>query len=137
MKDKFINRNARLWINYLKTNPPKTRKMLEDAKNPTARCCLGHACFMLDVEKIIEDGKVFYDGLNQTLSTKVMKKLGLKTASGAADFGFRGADKNFIRNHRGAPFFNLASLNDQTNKSHKEIAEIIEINAEILFKEIK
>lgn len=55
----FANRQK--WIDYLKR--PETKKangVLEYASTPEYRCCLGHACHVLNIPRFEDDGTVYY-----------------------------------------------------------------------------
>lgn len=68
--------NRRKWIDFLKE--PTTQKAtdyLVDSENPEARCCLGHACHVLEIAFDPKTGR--YDGELYHASRDVQDRLGL------------------------------------------------------------
>ena len=127
-----IDENRRKWLAVLRDpKSSKNRGSLESYWDENSRCCLGHACHALDVEKEESkpDSAVYYDGKDSILP---------KGARNALDIDHRG---NFIEpvtiisvhpnslTHRYEDYFtayDLIDVNDNTNLTPKEIADVIE-----------
>ena len=121
-----MNAIAKQWVEFLKTNPPKTIGRLQSLTEPKKRCCLGHLAVQI---------------LKHETSTGSMKltegeadKAGLISLWGDTKYG-KGLEYKGRRilNKSGNRINALSSLNDQENFNHAEIAEIIEENQDILF----
>ena len=136
----------RLWLEVLRD--PKSEKekgRLENPDNPNARCCLGHACHALGAERRVvqhptsampasHDVRVEYGGAGEhgeggqysVLPADVARVLKL-TYEGSFKWDALPAD-DALRYTVGAPFGldSLASLNDKTNISPAELADVIE-----------
>lgn len=153
MKAKYINEKARKWIDYLKTNPKKYKTELFDPDDENARCCLGHAFHVLGVKPSIHKGVLgddmevkSFEGEFHYMNERY-KELGLRSRKGDTKdslYLISPWDKKLIeaRNRLGffgntTPVTDLQMLNDHTNLDHREIAEIIEYNKDILFEEVK
>lgn len=108
--DEQILENRRTWIEYLKR--PETKKakgVLESFDDPDARCCLGHGCFVLGIERTVdEDGVVLYDDEYSFAPESFMEMVGLRYENG--DF-----DET-----------SLAFINDHTDKTPQEIGIMLE-----------
>lgn len=105
--------NRRKWIDFLKQ--PKRKKATGMLAWPGgARCCLGHACYVLDPKR--DTGWVSDDGLPPA---KIMNMLGLKTADGGANGGYLnvpGFDE----------WVSLAGLNDESKITPQQIGAYLE-----------
>ena len=118
-----IDENRQKWFKVLRD--PESKKItnqLEDPEDPNARCCLGHACHALGIEREIElDPKkelynVYYHGSNIVLPDIVSQMLNI---SNAGDF----KKTIYVKN---TPVSNLTQLNDTTSLTPSEIANVIE-----------
>lgn len=126
------------WIEYLRTNPPKTTGALEDMSG--ARCCLGHYCHI----NIPETRKEFYSDVNEVLygserfylPFSEARKLNITFKGELSHAGARYA-RIFMRenNVRSRDDFRVAwkthhdalsFINDCTNASAQMIGELIE-----------
>lgn len=59
--DPRVAENRRKWLEMLRRDDVEmTRHQLEDGGRPKARCCLGHACAALEIEREEFEGRVFY-----------------------------------------------------------------------------
>ena len=130
-----MNEEAKKWVEFLKTNPPKTKKRLMREKGKK-RCCLGWALKTLKMdlsENLDSEGKINY----HTLSNVAFYRLGLLTRVGDSlsllrnPLKYKGKVLKF--NNSNDNITSLSSLNDGKNFNHAKIAEIIEENKEILF----
>ena len=131
-----MNKKAREWVDYLKTNPPKYKGGLISEDDFCKRCCLGHALDFGDTEDISKDYLLF----TNVISCEDAKVLGINSNSGYAwdknknevPLKFRG---EIIKNFNKGNVKSLVALNDLTDFDHAQIAEIIEENQDVLFVE--
>ena len=148
-----MNQLAKEWIEYLKTNPKKCRGSLQDDKKAGSlnledkgRCCLGHALYVihknapdLHLSTINQvEGSGGYLALKKVLGDKAVNLLGLHAGNGRTFHTepLRCPRTNkYLESNVSEKIKTLAVLNDCTDFNHKEIAEIIEHNQDILFKE--
>ena len=116
---KQIDRNRKKWLAVLRApESKKHRAALEKPTDPNARCCLGHACHALDIKKSkeSESGYIYYDGELGILPKKAQKKLRVNP---------KGTFKNPVRIN-GIDLFDLVYVNDDTDLTPQEIADVIE-----------
>ncbi len=141
-----MNTRAKKWVEFLKTNPEKTKEELQNFDDINKRCCLGHAIHihydemlkakiysedytehkrlvMKDDGVLLEEEKNYLKLLSITGHTLDLKPLKYKG--------------KLIKNYDGDNINSLIELNDGTGYSHKEIGEIIEENQDILFYKSK
>lgn len=113
------------WIDFLREEGrQKARNVLEDVQNPEARCCLGHACkvFENSVERTLVLGDndtpvaVKYDKTQHVLPSKLQRKLNIDAY---------GKLRKPIKIENGR-YVDLVSINDSTNLSPAQIADVIE-----------
>ena len=124
-----INENRRKWLAQLRD--PESKKHYGELENPlasNARCCLGHACHALDIDRELqEDGEIFvaYGGCLGHLPKEAARKL---------DIEVTGYLKNSIEiqfcNSKGRvqviKCHSLTDVNDSTSLTPKEISDVIE-----------
>lgn len=115
--DEQILEYRRTWIEYLKR--PETKKgvrKLESFDDPEARCCLGHGCFALGIERTVTKyGIVYYDGRSSYAPQSFMDMVGLYDENGFFSNGFFSNGKR-----------TLTSINDGTDKTPQEIGIMLE-----------
>ena len=116
---KQITENRQKWLAVLRD--PESRKhvkSLEKFTDPNSRCCLGHACHALDIEKNkgSEFGFIYYDGEAGILPKQAQKKLRVDAV---------GNFKKPIRIN-GIDSECLVELNDCRGLTPKEMADVIE-----------
>jgi len=116
MNRKEILENRKKWITFLKTNPPKIKGMLESFKNQSERCCLGHGCYVFNLQKEV-DNQVIYEGSIYCAPPKLIELLGLRDDMGNIPQGYFDGDNVYTE---------LTEMNDETNMTHKEIGEYLE-----------
>ena len=124
-----INRNRNKWLAQLRD--PESKKHygeLEDPSDSNARCCLGHACHALGIDRELQgdDDEIFvaYGGCLGNLPNEAARKL---------DIDIMGCFKNSIEirccNSRGrlqvTKCHNLTNVNDSTRLTPKEISDVI------------
>ena len=118
-----IDENRRKWFGVLRD--PESKKItnkLEDPEDTNARCCLGHACHALGIEREVEfdprkeSHSVCYDSSSIVLPDTVAYMLNI---TNVGDF------KKTIY-VKSIPVSNLTQANDDTNLTPAEIADLIE-----------
>lgn len=125
----------KLWIDYLKTNPPKARGTLQDFHRPDHRCCLGHACFVAGIEpevKIIQymENRFTFAKESSLLPICLCRALNITQGGTISSAGLRLVHiylrENNLRwiNRASA---SLTNLNDWTSLNHAQMGEIVEI----------
>lgn len=121
MTRKEILENRRIWIEFLKTNPPKFIGKLENIENQEERCCLGHGCHIFNIDKkemkLITTISVNYGGEFWSAPEKLVELLGLRDEDGTIP------DEYFYEN---LTVTNLLELNDETDMNHRQIGEYLE-----------
>ena len=129
-KNPVIHLNRKLWLKQLR-NPESTKayRRLENWESPNERCCLGHACHALGIERVVRQDwsemqagyicSVSYDEERSVLSNRVAEML---------DITRMGQFRNSYRQDEDAVqvFTCLTDLNDQTDLEPHQIADIIE-----------
>ena len=118
------------WISYLRSDEAKRHKgSLESATDENARCCLGHACHVLGIERHLyseeEDLNGVFYGQERSLAflpREAAELLGISRRGGFKQFVDVQDNPNF------PPYgiTNLTAINDNTELSLHEIADIIE-----------
>ena len=116
----------KLWLEVLRDpKSEKTQGRLEDPDNAKARCCLGHACHALGEERYVKTSGagypsqapyiVMYAGDAGVLSEGAASLLGIQPDGllKESDGGVKG-------------MYTLVDLNDDTNLTPAEIADVIE-----------
>ena len=127
-----IDENRQKWLDQLRDpESKKARGMLEDSKDKNSRCCLGHACHALGIERD-EDKKysvIYYDCEDTNLPFG---------ARNALDIDGRGSFKepvNITSVHHNSltsvhedymTAYDLIDINDETDLTPQEIADVIE-----------
>ena len=147
MKDKEIESNRAAWLAQLRDpEAGKALGMLEDPNDPNQRCCLGHACHALGADRKLYDGKVWYGKdlkSPSALPSGVMDALAMWGRDGDFRASVSMAD---VRRIVGRParldegidddekewIQSLSALNDGTDLTPAEIADVIEANWENL-----
>ena len=128
--DPVIHENRKKWLEQLR-NPESTKayRRLENWETPNERCCLGHACHALGIERVVRKDwsemqagyirSVSYDEERSVLSNRVAEMLDI-TRMGL----FR---KPYPQDENAVQVFTcLTDLNDQTDLEPQIIADIIE-----------
>ena len=126
-----MNKEAKKWVKFLKTNPPKHQNGLMNDKKDK-RCCLGWALKTLKTNLTdypIVDGK-----RHGHLNSDDMRKLGLQDVYGATEADCLTYKGEILVSHRGGYVESLAELNDFTSLDHAQIAEVIKENEHDLFE---
>ncbi len=121
MKKTEILANRLLWAKSLQLpENEKAIEKLEDFDNNNERCCLGHGCHYLGIERITNDeDTVSYDDDNTVAPESFINAVGLCGDIGIIKNKFRYADDIFN---------SLASLNDHSEITPQEIGVIMERN---------
>ena len=116
-----IDEYRRIWLAQLRS--PEAKQWtgeLESLVEPEKRCCLGHACHVLQAERSETDHWVYYgsgrDMQSSTLPYSVCEKLNILNDGEFINFYVHGTDD----------YSALTSLNDSGVFSLSEIADIIE-----------
>ena len=82
MKKIEILENRRKWVNHLlDPNTKKTIHKLEHIDNPECRCCLGHGCHVLNLERVVGTNVVQYCGNSALAPTELVERMGIKKTS--------------------------------------------------------
>lgn len=84
---KQILENRQKWIDHLLK--PETKRYsgwLENPKNPEERCCLGHGCYVLGLERVVLPptpySTITYCGADKLAPKEFVKLVGLKHPGG-------------------------------------------------------
>lgn len=106
----MIGQLQRQWLDALKSGEYQqgTKFLCKDGKY----CCLGVACEVLGIDRVVEDGIVCFDGMIETLNQQTKDRLGLINAS-------------------------ILMFWNDTGVSFEEIAKRIETNPGDFFEEAK
>ena len=114
------------WLEQLR-NPEseKVTGMLEDPHCENARCCLGHACYALGIEReeSVNQEYVYYDGEWEVLSGEVAEMLDI-TQNGNFVHDVNIAD--YFPEYLPNKYMCLSDLNDRTSLKPQQIAVILE-----------
>ena len=114
-----VDENRQKWLAVLRAPESKRASgILESRYEENARCCLGHACHALGISRTVPSGPgyVHYDSESKWLPMNARRAL-MVNSNGY----FK---KSIIVD--GRMFFSLAQLNDNTELSPQEIADVIE-----------
>ena len=123
--------NHKIWLAQLRDKSAlKTHGKLEDANTPNSRCCLGHACHALGYKRKVFEcdlggPDVFYDDQVASLSIEVQNDLGIDSV-GTFRKRIRLDESRIKYSHLKPVFQNLSDINDRTNLTLGEIADLIE-----------
>lgn len=134
-----IRSNRQRWIDYLKQ--PDTKKAINVLDNGKGRCCLGHACYVMEIPSVSE-GRVItsqgvmevilYDGIASIAPDSLVEKVGLYNNIGETMTGA------WIAPYSRA---SLAAINDDTDATPQEIGayleSVIEGGSETPFKPLE
>ena len=121
----------RLWLAFLREpGREKTEGKLEDVEHPEQRCCLGHACHVLGAERHADEheGEVLYDGREDEFTVPLAKLLNVTPTV----YFRRPAPVPKPRSHTfegtgvTVGFLSAAKLNDDTDLTPAEIADVLE-----------
>lgn len=118
-----VRANRQKWIDFLNVKGRKKAKSSLDIGDG-ARCCLGHACYVLGTEKVREeDGSYTYDGRYDYAPDSVVRMLGLWDETGAIGCGDQllKVYKDDLQNH-----CSLAEINDNTSAGPNRIGKYLE-----------
>jgi len=119
MKRSGILENRRKWIAELKKLESKKAEAKLENYHTGGRCCLGHGCAALGLERtVIKSGpctNIFYDGESLVAPKSFVEKVGLKDSYGFCMISF----KDII-------YDELTALNDCSEATPQEIGEILE-----------
>lgn len=136
MTDKFnfeeVKASRQKWIEFLRKKGRKKSFGYLDQGNGE-RCCLGHACYVLGVEKVDIDEGFAYGAREEELRApgELLKLLGLRGSYGEL------SERVMITSHYtddGPRWIgSLAVLNDQTAYSPKMIGDFIEEHYDSVF----
>ena len=115
-----IDDNRQKWFEVLRDPGSKKHigRLEHNSLRPYARCCLGHACHALDIERQEWDkgDLILYGGCETILPQEAADKLGMNAA---------GQFKKPVI-FDGIGFLDLASLNDNSDIGLEEMANVIE-----------
>ena len=114
-----ITENRQKWLAVLRDpESKKTRGVLESCTDPDARCCLGHACHALGITKTMPlfPGYILYHSESQYLPMHARRAL-MVSRNGS----FK---KSIIIDNK--ELSNIAQVNDMTDLTPQEIADVIE-----------
>ena len=119
MKRQEILENRKKWVEFLKSPEiKKTTGMLENIDQ--SRCCLGHGCYALGIEREVTNGVIFYEEEDIFAPEVFIEKVGLR--------GVEGKLKNPYNTEKRDDINSLVELNDETSYSPQQIGEFIEQN---------
>ena len=115
-----IDENRRKWLAVLR-DPQSKKKVnkLEDLDNSNVRCCLGHACHALGIERKVvyfPNGFVAYGNKTETLPFSACNMLNMEP---------NGKFKKEVL-VEDEPYWSLARINDNTDLTPQEMADVIE-----------
>lgn len=116
--------NRQKWIDYLKR--PETKKETHRLENPMdtdARCCLGHACYILGAERVERHDRIEYFGNENYTPHQIVEELGLYDRTGRI-IGSSAFDN--YTNFEEFSFYSLSVLNDMTDITPQKIGEYLE-----------
>ena len=128
--------NRERWIAYLREpGRKKTKGRLIDKDDFEARCCIGHACVILEIPyetKSIglgpaERNEYEFAGQQYYAPTVLIEKLGLNDRSGIFDFDNPLFGSWCEKVNLGTSDASLANINDHTNIQPGQIADLIEL----------
>ena len=117
------------WLAQLRSSEAKKHvRWLEDAEDSDKRCCLGHACHALGIDRhinVINQMVAYGDNAFSLMNTKVLPS----EAQAKLNINESGEFVHTIRlNGKGILFQSLSHLNDRSGLEPHEIADIIEEN---------
>lgn len=135
------NSNFDRWLAALRSN--QYRKGKDCLSKDGQFCCLGVACELAKEQLNLvvgenDKGQITYDGYNNLLPPNVRHWLGLRVDNGAAKGYEALKDRNgnpivyVTTTGAVSPCNMLPTLNDNTDLTFPEIADIIEINKDLL-----
>ena len=131
-----INEARQKWLAQLRD--PESKKLtlrLEDAEDPKARCCLGHACHALGLPRSVDTEHELATGSKLVLvlygedehTDRFTSDVLPMNAAEMLDISVVGT---FVKPlvHRGVqpPYMSLSDLNDESTLTPAEIADVIE-----------
>lgn len=138
-----MNEYQETWIAALAENPPKTRGKLAEISRVagsevsgviTGECCLGVACRALGAESRIQSGHdyLFYGTQSGTLPPAISLKLNIGFVGQLTVPGMKIAREFLANNNIEILVPNcsptcLVDINDNTNITHKQMAELIKL----------
>ena len=120
-----IDENRREWLAQLRDpESKKTIGELESYDDTNERCCLGHACYALNIhcDINITDRTVSYDTEAGKLPNSACRKLNIDRIGRLNNDILLSDDDEYDNFY----ISNLTTLNDDTDLSPQEIADIIE-----------
>jgi len=119
--DEQVLANRRTWIEFLKD--PRRRKYKSFLDNGRgARCCLGHACFVLRIPRVIgAEGAIEYGAAGdvELAPRELVEAVGLWSESGDTQLRF-----TVELGDTGAT--NLTIMNDETDMTPQQIGAYLE-----------
>lgn len=127
-----ILENREKWVNFLlDPSRKKTQGRLEAGNNYQHRCCIGHACSVLEIkrtsQRVGHANAVFYgDGMEDSIApSELLELVGLIDVEGSFNkpFNQRDEEGNFK-----ARIYSLVQMNDETDMTPQEIGQFIKDN---------
>ena len=126
-----IEENRTKWLAQLRSpEAKKTTLKLENSKNPDHRCCLGHACHALGIQREVLESQntvngwmVHYGEQTSYLPDEASLKLAILCNG---EFVNEIKIDHIHSYYANIEFENLAQINDHTELTPAEIADIIE-----------
>ena len=115
-----IDENRRKWFGVLRD--PESKKAvnkLESYTDKNARCCLGHACHALGIERKVmkfANGIIVYENKSDTLPFSVCNMLNIQNTGKFKKEVLVGDE----------PYWSLSRINDNTDLTPQEMADVIE-----------
>lgn len=138
-----VEHNVRTWLAALESGTfAQVTGALE--KENRGFCCLGVACKVLGAERYLResDGEIQYDGEHDYLPETIRKKLGLGDSNPAVALfvsdGFKFDTEHVVpvgqEYTSKAEYITLSALNDNYSLDFKQIAKVIRLNKNRLFR---
>lgn len=118
MKRAEIKANREKWVTFLQEPERKKAKGVLARGNTEHRCCLGHACQVLDPER-----KTGWDSYLALPPQAIVNMLGLQQADGAIIFGVQTSPAPSWDYSLSTPY--LTALNDDTAMRPQEIGKML------------
>lgn len=117
-----IKINRQKMIDQLKDpKSEKTEGLLEDPNNNNARCCLGHGCHALNIERFVDSNGICYGQENDSAVAppQLINKVGLF-------FNLGVFQSRKITTFKSVKFDSLVGANDGSNLTPQDIGEYLE-----------
>lgn len=122
-----VKANRQIWLAFLRKKGRKKATQILDAGDGK-RCCLGHACFALNIERRAYATFIVYGASDEPSLApfEVRRKLGIRSSAGDLEKMVDITNDKRRKNGDLREVRSLAKLNDETSFTPKMIADFIE-----------